>query len=86
MTDNCKSICINKLNDYIKHIKYMLEDLENDGEVSISTWNKYKNEIGDFENTWPEADDEETTRQLKEAVIKVLNNRIEEINKEIENI
>lgn len=86
MTDNCKSICLEKLNSYIKHIKYMIEDLEAEGEVSISTWNKYKNDTGDFENTWPEVDDEETTRQLKDAVINVLKNRINEINKEIESL
>ena len=86
MPDNCKSICLEKLNSYLRQIKYMIEDLEAEGEVSISTWNKYKNDTGDFENAWPECDDNETSKQLKEAVINVLNNRIKEINKEIENL
>ena len=84
MTETCKKICIEKLNSYIRHIKYMIEDLENEeGEVSISLWNKYSES---FDNTWPEEDDNETKTKLKEAVINVLNNRIKEINIELESL
>lgn len=84
MTETCKNICISKLNEYIRHIKYMIQDLEKeDGEVSISWWNKYGER---FDNTWPSDEDVETKELLKNTVIKTLNNRIDEINKELENL
>ena len=84
MTETCKNICINKLNEYIRHIKYMIQDLETEGgEVSISLWNKY----GEcFDNAWPDDEDVVTKELLKNTVIKTLKDRIDEINKELENL
>lgn len=71
-----------ELNDFLKHINWILEDINNGAEITSTSWNKYYEQ----DHCFIADEDKKTHKVVKEAVIEALNNRIKEINEEIKNL
>lgn len=72
-----------ELYDFLQFINSFLEDLKNDGEIVCRVLNERFN---DFNYSYVSLKDTKTQEELKNAVLKVLNNRADEIIKEIETL
>jgi hypothetical protein len=72
-----------ELYDFLQFINSFLEDLKNDGEIVCRVLN---DRFNDFNYSYVSLKDTKTQEELKNAVLKVLNNRADEIIKEIESL
>ena len=72
-----------ELYDFLQFINSFLEDLKNDGEIVCRVLN---DRFNDFNYSYISIRDTKTQEELKNAVLKVLNNRADEIIKEIESL